>query len=228
MRKVSTVLFAMAIVFSMGSTVHAAIIINGGFETGNLTGWDPNRTDLGLSPAPSGLIGVKGSWLGVTPNSGSYMAVLAPGETGDPAAAGAGGTGSPMLSQTLVTPDPFVLTFSYNLFANKSDAISTPDIFRLWLIGISGEDTIFEVLLADMNVSGPTTLGWRTFSTVLDPLSQPITLNFRVRNDGNTSQKFTAFLDDVSVAPVPEASAILLLGSGLVGLVGYRRMKRMI
>ena len=30
------------------------------------------------------------------------------------------------------------------------------------------------------------------------------------------------------VAPVPEASAILLLGSGLVGLVGYRRLKRMI
>lgn len=54
--------------------------------------------------------------------------------------------------------------------------------------------------------------------------SNTSTPNFSGIYPGNP---FGPALDDVRVSAVPEASAILLLGSGLVGLVGYRRMKRM-
>jgi len=53
-------------------------IINGGSRP-RLDRVGPKPHDLGLFSGTIGMIVVNGSWLGVTPHSGSNMAVLAPG-----------------------------------------------------------------------------------------------------------------------------------------------------
>ena len=71
--------------------------------------------------------------------------------------------------------------------------------------------------------------GWFLISGLFTAVGTPdVELNISLQNWTNTVWRDTSVrVDDAYLQKVPEPSTLLLLGSGLVGLVGYRRRKRM-
>jgi hypothetical protein len=67
MKHLKVVLLILALVFATSSTAVADLVVNGGFETGDLTGW----TEVGTTPGSWWVIGIP---MGAIPHSGTYNA----------------------------------------------------------------------------------------------------------------------------------------------------------
>ena len=190
----------------VGSAGALELLTNGGFETGNLTGWAASNT------------AVLGSHLGVNPNEGSFMAVLGP----------LFGLGNASLSQGFNAGGlPGTVSFDYNL--QSKDILPGFDFGTDRLrVSIDGT-TLVNVALNDVFGGGTTILGWQTFSQFFAAIpAGPLTISFDMTNlilSGGNPDLFSAYVDDVSVS-VPEPSALLLLGSGLAGLGFLRRSRK--
>jgi hypothetical protein len=166
------------------------LVQNGGFETGDFTGWT-------LVPGSNSF--VAGQISGLSPHSGSYFAAL---EENPPAPYA-------ILSQTIsdMPGQPLQLTFSY---ASAGSCIHCQVFVATW----NSSDPFHNVILAD-NLSGayPYQTVARTFigtgSDVLTFFAQSL-----ISNDGVVTPSFMA-LDDVSLTVVPGPIA----GAGLPGLM---------
>ena len=187
----------------------SSIVINGGFESGSFAPWVVN----GASSFP---------WAVTTsgPHSGTFDAstgcVGAPCSTPDPAASGA------WLYQDLTTvaSSTYSLSFGYDPvggFANGLDV--------LW--GASGSPLTNVLHLANTGV------GFTQYS--VSGLVAP-TGTTRLEFLGRQDPSFNS-LDDVAVCtpgdnscgsatPVPEPTSMLLLGSGIMGLIAKRARRR--
>jgi hypothetical protein len=201
------------------------ILTNGGFETGDLTGWS----------ATANVIVAGISWppllpSGVSPYDGSYQAVMSPlGVLDSDLSQGF------VLDSSLYTEA--TISFAYNLYAMDWTRRGDP-----------GEDYLYvtydstEVLRVDLNdpygtgwlPDGPSVLGWQMFSSTYpsSALVGPLSFNFHLENwgDGDEKQSLIGYIDAVSIdavpKSVPEPGTLLLLGSGLVGLAGLRLSRK--
>ena len=194
--KILACIFASTAIFS--TSAFAEQITNGGFETGNLSGWQiygnaPTPT-VSTQAAASGRYGVK---------------------LGDGSGEGFESSGNSAIKQLITNLAP-LSTLTFSAAFGTTDSISF-DWQDAYILNASGSilRTLFHV---DQN------LGWTNFSYDLSAFSgQNINVAFLVHSDGFGDQT-QMLVDNVSVTSrVPEPTSIALLGLGLLSFAASRR-----
>lgn len=195
------------------TAVRAELITNGGFETGDFSGWtlSGNTQNVGVCASGSffpGAPDLQGSLC--TANSGNFSAALGP--YGDPV----------HLSQTVATTagELYALTFflrTDNGGLDPTQLASLGPQFNSFDVNFGGTNFYSFSDLADSNLA----FTGITLSTNLVASGDTTMLEFVTQN-----QPGGFFLDDVSLAPVPEPASFLLLTVALLGFGLVRRKRR--
>lgn len=200
MKKLLSFVVVFLVVVMGFAGVASATLVNGGFETGDLTGWSITT--------PSGGVPIK-VVLGGT--EGLYAAEFN-GQGWDSLTKNT-------LSQTFGVIKAGSLSFDWQVTLPDYPPFEQPG-FRVDLTQGGVTSTIFSV---NDPAAGTQVIGWDTYTYDLGGYTGNLTLTFMLGNTKDGSLSPSGAVDNVQVNPVPIPGAAWLLGSGLVGLVGLKR-----
>lgn len=205
----------LVVALTMGlANVAQAGLTNSGFEDGDLNGW-------ALSPANEAgqYASVESSWNSQW-DTRTYSAPE--GQNFVQLTAGAGAGVYTVLSQTFTVKAGEQFTLSGKAAFDGNDEYSeefNDDAY----VKLSNGTTTVDLWNSNIETVGDyASTKWQDWTTSL--LTEgTYTLSFAVANQGDNFNNSVALFD---VNPVPVPNAMLLLGSGLLGLVGLRRKQR--
>ena len=206
--------------------VHATLI-NGGFETGDFSGWNT-----------AGVTSIQTAAFGTGPTEGTYQALMTNAGGSQSTASietflgltlgtlTSLSTGTPTegsaISQTITGNAGDILSFDWNFLTNEGTPTSTSiNDFSFWsLVNIQGgtvlASTQFPTFSSSPSVFNEET-GFNTVSYEL-PSSGSFLLGFGVMDVGDTIVDSGLLIDNVTITGVPEPTSLALLGIGLAGL----------
>lgn len=190
----------------------SAQLINGGFETGDMTGW--------TSLSGSGSV-VSGNYFGMAPAQGTYYWALVRSYGSSPGDEG-------IAQQVTLGPGTYTVSAAAQAYANNQFVYSA---------GAPTIDTsCYDSIRIDTNggvdpnaadVMGPnvaTSAGWQTISQNFTLAStKTVTIFLYVKQTYAEAGSWNGW-DNVTL--VPEPSSMLAMAGGLVGFVGLIRRKR--
>ena len=170
-------------------------ITNGGFETGDFTGWTFTGT---------GARNVTTSDSGYNATEGNYFANL---------------YATTLMAQGVSWAAGDTLSFDWNF--NSNDYMPWNDVSIFKASNAAGD--IVNITLADVKSAGNyNATGWNNYTYTFAAAGSG-DLAFGVYNVGDTALASQLYVDNIHATPVP--AAVWLFGSGLVGLVGLKKRR---
>jgi hypothetical protein len=203
------VAMALSLSAATAQAVQVELAVNGGFETGDFTGWTEFPSAFGPASVQS-----------TTVSSGSFAAYL-------PCSVDA--ACDQVIKNANIgigVVNPFdTVTVSFDL--NNTAAAGGVAFVELFSELGGGGTSKSEILLAN----GTGTNGWESFSYTAElgnDVSGGISLQLKAACGPVPGCTSEAYFDNVSVTveAVPVPAAVWLFGSGLIGLIGIARRKK--
>jgi hypothetical protein len=201
-------ILGLVILVGLSPAANANLVTNGGFETGDFSGWLVSGdldwvgvgTDLTELPEPGDV------------HSGAYAAYFG------------NWTSYSYITQTLATT-PGQTYFLQFYVANNSGPEEWVNHFAAYWDGVSlsggGTPALPQENVAPFNYDGGTFSGYSAYLFTVTASGCSTVLQFEAENFCGWY-----FLDDVSVVSTPLPPALLLLGSGLLALGGLKRLRK--
>ncbi|MEM6446844.1 MAG: PEP-CTERM sorting domain-containing protein [Cyanobacteria bacterium J06642_2] len=227
-RVVLAVTSGLALAASVNGVARAASLTNGGFETGDFTGWN-TLGNASIQTAAFGSGPVEGTSQALVSSGGSTVTDAAietalglSAGTLDGISTGDANSGS-VVYQTFTADAGETLSFDYNFLTNETTPTTFNDFAFISLTSTS--------LLEDTNsgfVSSPTSFseetGFSAFSTKFSS-SGTFTLAVGVLDVNDGIVDTAILVDNVNVVPEPASTAGLAI-AGLAGVASYLRRRQ--
>ena len=203
----------------------AELLLNGGFESGNLNGWTTFTTSNGNLGTASGCpkvspFDVDGD--GLT----SPAAVFQVGENTYISSAGHTFEGGGVFQSFSATAGAYDISLKLAVQNPSSLPNDTAGVCTLFLDGVNVASVDFKALIGGNNIS-PGQIERASFALQRSLSSGTHEVRLLItRNWLTSSDTPFEYLDDFSVAAVPEPSCSLLIAGGLLGWVMVKRSRR--